>query len=524
MSKTESYSFFRVAIPRRSLLAFGYALIALMTAYLLMQFATGGRVAYTMDSLTYRDAALNFIDGHPMQATNVITQKPERLPLLIWPPAYPALWAWFATLSNTNIDETPALLNPVLLGISILSVFLVCWSVTGRSSVACVVAIVSAFTPTSMIVFGHAWSETLFIPLILIAYATFWNYRTSQGRFIWLAAAAIFIGLANWVRYAGVGFLPILAFSVISAAGIAFRKRMAHAAGAMFLSILLVLPLWLRNWQLVGNISGSTRGGVPRVDRLFEDLATIVDLFEHSLFAFSMVLRANLEIPIIVAIGFLVFKAFRCHGFQWLIPPEIWLPLVWLSGYLAFLLYARTIQAGVPMDLRMIAVAFPFLLFALTPAVNAALSKNLKNVQTILVALLLGLLVNSGLYQAYETHANYASAGVPRWRSNFALAFRDMRNTSPTSLALMESIGPIHSSTILLTDYRALYIRYLTGAQVFSPYSGNDCPRWADSHADGLLLIGATELPAWSINCTETHPQWRLLRPTGRAAPSMYSD
>jgi len=41
---------------------------------------------------------------------------------------------------------------------------------------------------------------------------------------------------------------------------------------------------------------------------------------------------------------------------------------------------------------------------------------------------------------------------------------------------------------------------------------------------EGLLLIGATELPAWAIACLKQNPQWRLLRPTGRALPSMYAD
>lgn len=524
MSKPQAPSFPRRASPCRGLFALVHALIALVTAFLLMQYATGGRVAYTMDSLTYRDAALNFIAGYPMEATNVAVETPKRLPLLVWPPAYPALWASFAARSNASIDETPTLLNPVLLSVSVLSAFWVCWLVTGRSSIACVVATVSAFTPTSMIVFGHAWSETLFIPLILVAYAAFWQYRISQGRFIWLAAAATFIGIANWVRYAGVAYFPILALSVLIASSVHLSKRIVHAAGAMLLGILLVLPLWLRNWQLSGNLSGSTRGGVPKAGRLFEDSATIVDLFEHSFFSFSMVLRANLEIPIILAIGFLIFRAFRRHGVQWLQPPEIWLPLVWLLGYLAFLLYARTRQVGVPLDLRMIAVTFPFLLLTLAPAVSAAFPSNLKNVQSIVVALLLGLLVNSGFHEASKTHDNYASAGVPRWRSTFALAFRDMRDTSPTSRALLESIGPVASSSLILTDYRALYIRYLTGAQAYSPPFDSECPNWANHYADGRLLIGSTELPAWATKCRKMHPQWRLLRPTGRAAPSIYAD
>lgn len=521
MSKTLALT--QPVIFRRILTTVAQALVALTLVLGLMQYATEGRVAYTIDSLTYRDSALHFMAGHQMQSSNVMAETPERQPLLVWPPAYPALWASAASLSGASIDNTPSLLNPALLAFTTLIIFWICWMVTGRSSVACIVAIVSGFVPTSMIVYGHAWSETIFIPLVLLAYAAFWKYRTSRESFLWLASAAIFIGLANWTRYAGVAFIPILGFSVLVASSNGVGKRILHAIGAMLMCIALILPLWLRNWQLAGNISGSARGGLAHTDRLALDIATIIDLFEHCFFTFSMVLRANLEIPIVIAVVFITVQACRRHGAQWLRPTEIWLPLVWLSGYLAFLLYARTIQTEVPMDLRMLAVAFPFLLFALTPAVNVAFSGRLLNIKTVLITLLLGLLINSGIYEAYRTHKNYTSADVPRWRSAFGLVFRDMRNTSPTSRALLESLGPIDHSTLVMTDYRALYIRYLTGTRAYSPYT-DKCPPWANNHNEGILLIGAQAIPDWAKDCLKTHSQWKLLRLTGHAAPSMHAD
>lgn len=502
----------RAVIPRRVLATIAHVLIALTMVLALMHYATGCRVAYTMDSLSYRDAALNFIAGHPMQVTNVMTQMPEHQPLLGWPPAYPALWASVASL-GADIDDVPSLLNPVLLSLATLSIFWVCWTVTGRSSTACVVAIVSAFVPSSMIVYGHAWSETIFIPLIVLAYAAFWKYRISREKFIWLAAAAIFIGIANWVRYAGVAFLPILGFSVLAASGAVYGKRILHATGAMLMGVALASPLWFRNWQLAGNISGSARGGVASSDRWIQDAATIIDLFEHSLFAFSYMLRANLEIPLIMATLFVALGAFRHHGVQWLRPPEIWLPIAWLTGYMLFFLYARMIQKGIDMDLRTLAVAIPFLLFAITPAVNAAFSGRLFEARKILTIFLLGLLIYSGFNEADRTRENYASLGVPEWRSDYALHYIDMRNTSPISRALQESIGPIHPSTLVLTDYRALYIRYLTGARVYSPYTDKDCAGWAGSHAEGLILLRSPELPLWAIGCLKENSQWRLLRP-----------
>lgn len=510
------------SVPR-NMMNVTWAVIAVVMVLGLMQYATGGRVAYTMDSLTYRDAALHFVAGHPMQATNVMAQTPELQPLLNWPPAYPALWALVLSLQGSLVDGVPSLLNPVLLVITTLAISWVCLRVTGKPVIAAVMAIVNAFTPTSMIVYGHAWSETLFIPVLLLAYAFFWKYRISEGKFLWLAIAAILVGSSNWVRYAGVVFLPILGFSVLAASSSAFGRRIWHAAGAMLVGAAVAFPLWLRNWQLAGNISGSTRGGVPKVDRWLEDLTIIVDLFEHCFFAFSMVLRANLEIPILVAASFVVYKAFRRSGVQWLRPPEVWLPMVWLAGYLLFLLYARKIQTTVDLDLRMVAIAFPFLVLAIAPFVNAAFSGRAMDTRKILAVFLLGLLVHAGMDQAHTTRENYATDGISRWRSAFGLGYRELRDTSPTSRAIKESIGPTDAATVILTDYRALYIRYLTDAKAYSP-EGNDCKQWANITTGGILFLGGVELPPWAVDCLKEKSQWRLLRPSGKAAPSMYVD
>ncbi|WP_411879203.1 hypothetical protein [Polaromonas sp. YR568] len=507
----------------RNMLPMGLAMLAVGMALGLMQYATGGRVAYTMDSLTYRDAAHHFVAGHPMQATNVLAQTPELQPLLNWPPAYPALWASGLSLTGGVIDEVPSLLNPALLVITTLAMFWICWKATGNPVVAAAIAAVNAFTPTHMIVYGHAWSETLFIPLLLLAYASFWKYRISGEKFIWLAIAALLTGSANWVRYVGAVFLPILGFSVLAASNSALGKRISHATGAMLLGAALVLPLWLRNWQLAGNISGSARGGAPKVDRWFEDLTAIVDLFEHCFFAFSMVLRANLEIPILVAVAFVAYRAFRSNGVQWRRLPQAWLPMVWMAGYLLFLLYARKIQTTVDLDLRMVAVVFPFLLVAMAPAINAAFSDRFLDTRKILAVLLLALLVYSGLDQAYVIRNNYASDGIPRWRTNFGLGYRDLRDTSPTSRALVENLQGVDSSTLILTDYRAIHLRYLTGKKVYAP-NGNNCGAWADVPAGGVLFIGATEPPLWAIDCLKGSSQWRLQRATGRAAPSTHVD
>ena len=506
-------------ISPRSL--FAYSVFSLLLVLTLMFHATRGHVAYTMDSITYRDATLNFLSGHPMEVTNVASEIPERIPSLQWPPAYPALWAIVELITGLNIDQVPIILTPALLSITTLAMFWICLTLTGRPAVASAVAVSSMFTPSSMAVFGHAWSETLFIPLVLLAFGFLLKYKQT-GRWVFWFGAATCIGIANWTRYTGVVFFPLLCLSVFLIPNGTYLKRILQAAGALFASLLITAPLWLHNWHISGNISGSVRGGavIDVFDRLSMDIETVQRLFEYSLFAFDTMISAHLAIPMVGAVLYLIFKAVRRSGFKLLLPLEIWLPLLWFVINLAFLFYARVVQKGIDMDLRMLAVPIPFFFMAMSPFLNTALSNRKLNLG-VFVSLMLTLFIYTGWQEGQRVSKNYLSGKAPRWRADFGLSYRDLTVASSETRALKESIAFLKPSSLVLTDYRALYIRYLTGAKVYSVYGEKDCKSWLENHPEGVLVIGLKDSVAWASRCVEAKPRWNLFQVTGRAAPSM---
>ena len=504
-----------------NLASMAYAVFAVVAALGLMYYATGGRVAYTMDSLTYRDAALNFLAGHPMLVTNVGADSPQLVPSLQWPPAYPALWAFAAFVSAAGVDSIPSVLNLALLAFTTLCLYWIGLRVSGRPCVAAIAAVAVAFFPTSAVVFGHAWSETLFIPLLLLCYAAFWEYRRNPERLACLTLAAACVGAANWVRYAGAVFLPLVPLMIVIASPLGFGKRLLHAGGTALMSALVVGPLWWHNWNLTGNISGSQRGGQARHSRVLEDASAMWDLFVQPLFSFSMVLMANLAVPILAVISYLLIRAFRRREFKLARSPETWLPLVWMAAYLVFLLYARTIQQGIDMDLRMMAVAVPFLFLATVPAISASLTGRRFNAAKALLAVLIAMDAYAGYSEGQRIHGNYAQGMAPGWRANFGFGYRDFSRTAPKNIALRESIGSVEPSTVVLTDYRALYIRYLTGARAYAiPITENSCAPWMTSQAHGLILIGEKESLAWAEQCLKMNSGWRIVIPSGAAAKS----
>ena len=505
--------------------SFLYLIVVIASLISLMQYATLGNVAYTMDSLTYRDGAENFLAGHPMQVTNTAARAPERLPSLQWPPGYSGLWAGASRILGSDLDRTPAILNQILLMVSAAGLFWICLISSGSGGVAGIATLACMSTPAIMAVFGHAWSEPLYLSLEVLAYALLLKFRDTQ-RSTHLLLAVLFVGLANWTRYTGVILLPLLGMTVFLVCRASMKKRMLVALLSMLLASAVVAPLWAHNFIHTGGISGSARGGAAAqgLYRIVEDVDTLMQLLGYSLLSFDMTIRAHLEVPVAAALLYLMISRIREAGIRSVIPIDARLPLLWFSANLAFLLYARVVQKMVDMDFRMISVAMPFLFIFF--------SSYFKDAQTLrgirpgraLALVVASIICYTGLSEALRIHANYQANSAPNWRSNFGLAYRDLTRASRATQSLAKELEFIPPKSLLITDYRPLYIRYLTGADAYSAYSEGECVTWVTQSDGGYVLIGKKESMQWAERCTRLNRTWTLYQVTGRGAPSMYSE
>jgi hypothetical protein len=511
--------------------------ISLATVLLLWFYAAGGAVAYTMDSLTYRDAALNFLAGRPWMATNVISETPMYISMAVWPPGYSSLWAITSFAFGLDIDAVPRILVPILLGITTLCLFWIVMMMIGKPIIAGVVATLHAFTPTSMAVFGHAWSETLSLPLCLLSFAALWKYATAPdngSRMRWLAITAFFIVLANWTRYSAVVLLPLMGLTVLLMPRLSLTIRLAHICFASFLSLVCIVPLWLRNFQMTGSISGSDRGGAPRfvVDRLMGDLHAVLEMLEMGVFSFNVLLRANLEVPLLLLSIFLLVRALRTKGLHILVHQSVWMPLLWAFGMLAFLLLARSLQTQLDMDYRMLSMTTPFLVLALVSPLQAAIPlSSQRRFQGAWAMAVLGSMIYTGVSEAQRVRNNTDTGRAPAWRANFAIVYRDLSDASRYTRAIKAALAGIPASTLILTDYRGLYIRYLTSTKAYQVNNLAECTKWASANTTGVLLTGYSnpifsQLPEgrWARECVAANPAWKVIQIIGQGSHSMFAE
>lgn len=512
------------------------AIGSLAAALWLWFYSTGGVVSYTMDSLTYRDAALNLLAGRPWMATNVISNTPVHLPLAVWPPGYSSLWALTSFGFGLDIDAVPRILVPTLLAITTLSIFWIVMLMSGKPGVAGALAALHAFTPTSLAVFGHAWSETLSLPLCLLSFAAVWKYAsasTTRSQLWWLAITALLIAMVNWTRYSAVVFLPLVFMTLLLLNRLPVMHRLGHAILFAMLSLGCVLPLWVRNFQLTGSISGSNRGGAPRyvLDRFIDDIHTIFELFEQGFFSFDALLRAHLEIPLFLLTLYLLWRALKLNGYRFLFAPSVWMPLLWAAGTVSFLLLARSLQTQLDMDYRMLAMTTPFCILVLVSPLQAAIPPLPQRLTSLFVAVVMGLMINTGISEAHRVQDNRAEGRNPSWRGKFALVYRDLSEASRASRAIQAALAGVSADTLVLTDYRGLFIRYLSNVRAFQVISLAECMQWAATNKAGVLLTGYSNpaiahLPEgrWASECSALNPGWKVIQVTGRGSHSMMVD
>src|SRR6185295_2062343 len=144
--------------------------LLVMAVLSLSLYASGKHVAFTTDSLLYRDIGQHLLSGQYRYVSNLVSETPESISLVKWPPLYPAVWASAATLSSGGFDGAILGLQLMLLAMTTLTFFWAGMVVTGSLPVAAVLTLLNACLPSTQLIFGYAWSETLFMPLTIAAF------------------------------------------------------------------------------------------------------------------------------------------------------------------------------------------------------------------------------------------------------------------------------------------------------------------------------------------------------------------
>lgn len=233
----------------------GIVLVGIAIRVVYVQVVAAHSVPF-QDSLWYFDQAANirrgvgYVDiGRQYGASNGHRFAAGLRPTAFWPPGYPTFLAGVQRVFGDSF-HTSRIAGAATGGATIAFTGLLGRQIAGRA-VGLLAALLAAASPLLIAVDGSAMSETLYVPLVLLALLLAQRARATRTALSWCALGAT-IGIATLVRQDA---LLLVVLAVIAAAVLA-HDRLSHLLPRVGLGLgvtALVITPWLaRNAVAIG--------------------------------------------------------------------------------------------------------------------------------------------------------------------------------------------------------------------------------------------------------------------------------
>jgi len=189
---------------------FSYAYLALLTfgSLLLLRNTQAINPSIAGDSGVYLAAAQSFLYGDGLL-------DPSGHALTIFPPGYPLLLAFIATL-GTSVVTAATIINLIAFALLISGTFLLARMTLGGTALPIIAATLMATSTSIYRVFSNAWTEPLFMVLMLAVLILLVD-SINQDRVTWSSSLAmgVLISLATTLRFVGVFIIPVLVITLL---------------------------------------------------------------------------------------------------------------------------------------------------------------------------------------------------------------------------------------------------------------------------------------------------------------------
>ena len=388
--------------------------IFLLTSLIVVNGLTPYGSATSPDSLSYLDMAANLKDGNGLLATDFSIPNSESRSLKeqrAWPPLYPALLS--TAVSNSYDVLTVSRISTILLFISMFFVFIIVSS-QNNWIIALVSSLLLSITIPIITIYTYVWSETLFIPLLIIStwvsikYLELTNESNIYKSILLLILLSILILLA-YTRYIGIAFvllLPVIYF-------MSNREKLDRVLFLIAASIytLIVGYLLYGNYLATGYISGTPRADSDKtiVENLIDVYQVLIAIIPTSLIFILLSLIISIAIVYIIKKSHMVKIEKKNLRYQAII-----LMLV-AAIYLISIVSLRTYSKFDMLDIRLLSPLFVilFVLITILPSLFDINSKRGTFVYMISAFLIISFSIQ-GYNQFLVSLENWRKSGTPK--------------------------------------------------------------------------------------------------------------
>jgi hypothetical protein len=370
-------------------------LIGALAFSLLLWFATPRGLGLSPDSVAYLKAAQGLLDGHGFTYFSVQ-----------WPPLFSSTIYIFSLLLNADFISGARLLNASLYGCTFLLTAALLRCATGRKLNWIVIyffAAVFCLHPVVTTIYFYAFSEALFLPLVLINLLILFSPNASQNKpTLKLGIYLSLIGcIATSTRYAG---LVLIALNSVALWSMAMRSSPPKK---LILVVLQIIPttMLLITWRGHIGIGDTETNQRPLVwhpvtlENIADGLANVGTWFipvAHANVSFLIRTSCMATGAIAICVLFVLAARSTWHRYQKNDTESIfsvvyvsWILSIFGAGYLIFLILMRSFfDPNIVFDPRTLSPIFLPMLVLLVSCYRYLATSRLRTIALLLIALI----------------------------------------------------------------------------------------------------------------------------------------
>lgn len=258
------------------------SLISLFSAFLIWLQTLKYGIGLSPDSITY----LKLADTISEEGLAFILNNPSAT----FPPFYPTLLSFVSTLFNTDSLVAARYFNIVLIFIFSFLSLLLCYKLTKHLLILLVFGLFIVFSKPTNLVFSFAWSEPLFIFIILLI-----NFSIEKTTYKRLILSGFLTSLAILTRYAGVAIVPAVCLYIFiqeSEISEKIKKCFCYSTIPTLIYILYLARNYYFTGTLMGKRASSITGFISNCDRAVLTVVLWLSNYYYFIFAVFFVLGA----------------------------------------------------------------------------------------------------------------------------------------------------------------------------------------------------------------------------------------
>ena len=428
----------------------GLCLIAVAGVFFLALVTSPYGIAVSPDSVNYLSAAKNFTNGQGL-FTNVIrwNSRDKAIPMIHWPPIFSLA---IAALYHLGVDLILAakLINVSLLGLNSFLIGFILLDISDSKLLSYIGSALSIVFYPLYYSHSHAWSEPLFIFLLLAALFSL-HHHLKNNSLRWLLLAGALAGLSWVTRYAGLMVNLTASIALLIMGKKTWPKRFWTL---LLYGVTSIIPtaLWsYRNYKILGSPIDTWKG----VNfRLYSDIIRILRTISGWAFPYWPTFLAAILLILLLA-GVLLPLFFT--------PPEetsepktssLTLWGLFVIIYAISLLLLSSFFSNIPINDRLLTPLFPPLLITLLLAVWARKGFWAAKIPRHILLPMLLIFVSPILFKAASWGRNTFLEGqrgytAKRWRESECVKWL---NNNPLPGRVLFSRA--NDALVILTNYQ----------------------------------------------------------------------